>query len=108
MDSFDSRDKIDYILYRQHTIPKNGYAIKDLSLLNRDLSKIIIIDNIEENYMLQQENGLNIIDFEGDENDEELRYILEDLISIVSLKNIDIRDYLPQIRTKMKERYLQF
>ena len=80
----------------------NNYYIKDLSLINRDLSKVIIIDNIEENYML---HGLNILNFEGDENDSELDFLLNDLNEVVCKKGIDVRDYLPQIRKKMLQRY---
>ena len=80
----------------------NNYYVKDLSLINRDLSKVIIIDNIEENYML---HGLNILNFEGDENDSELDFLLNDLNEVVCKKGIDVRDYLPQIRKKMLQRY---
>ena len=73
-----------------------------MSKLGRDLSKVIIIDNIEDNYKLQPKNGLNISDFEGDENDTELNYLLEDLLSLVKNKDLDVREYLPEIRKKMK------
>ena len=76
--------------------------------LGRDLSKVIIIDNIEDNYKLQPKNGLNISDFEGDENDTELNYLLEDLLSLVKNKDLDVREYLPEIRKKMKMRYMNF
>ena len=72
------------------------------------MSKVIIIDNIEDNYKLQPKNGLNISDFEGDENDTELNYLLEDLISLVKNKDLDVREYLPEIRKKMKMRYMNF
>ena len=72
------------------------------------MSKVIIIDNIEDNYKLQPRNGLNISDFEGDENDTELNYLLEDLISLVKNKDLDVREYLPEIRKKMKMRYMNF
>ena len=54
-------------MYREHTTLINGINVKDLSRLGRDMNKIIIIDNIEENYQFQPNNGLNISDFEGDE-----------------------------------------
>jgi len=53
-----------------------------LNKLGRDLSKIIIIDNVKDNYQLQPENGLNIRSFMGEENDEEFIYLKDDLISI--------------------------
>jgi Dullard-like phosphatase family protein len=106
IDGLDCSDKIDFRLYRQHTSLECGFNVKDLSKLGRDLSKIIIIDNIEENYCLQPENGLNIIDFEGDESDHELNFLLEDLLQIVKEKNKDIRDLLPEVRKKMQKRYM--
>ena len=106
IDGLDCSDKIDFRLYRQHTSLECGFNVKDLSKLGRDLSKIIIIDNIEENYCLQPENGLNIIDFEGDESDHELNYLLEDLLCVVKEKNKDIRILLPEVRKKMQKRYM--
>lgn len=79
-----------------------------MSKLGRDLSKVIIIDNIEDNYKFQPKNGLNISDFEGDENDTELNYLLEDLLSLVKNKDLDVREYLPEIRKKMKMRYMNY
>jgi CTD small phosphatase-like protein 2 len=37
-------------LYRQHALPFNGYYVKDLSRLGRDLNKTLIVDNIAENF----------------------------------------------------------
>ena len=90
IDGLDCKNLIDYKLYREHTIEFNGNNVKDLSKLGRDLNKVIIIDNIEENYCFQPNNGLNIIDFEGDENDNELQFLLEDLLEVVTIpgKNI--------------------
>ena len=105
IDGLDCSENISYRLYRQHTNVINGYNVKDLSKLGRDISKMIIVDNIEENYNLQPDNGLNIIDFEGDENDNELNFLLEDLLEIVKEKNVDVRKKLPDVRKKMQRRY---
>lgn len=51
-------------------------------------------------------NGLNIKNFEGDENDIELIELTEDLKNIVRLE-VDVRDALPKIREKMTARYMQ-
>jgi len=42
----------DYRLYRIHTIIIDNDFVKDISKLGRDLSKIIIVDNMEQNYKL--------------------------------------------------------
>ena len=108
IDGLDCKDKIDYKLYRQHTNLVDGVNIKDLSLLGRPLEKIIIIDNIEENYQSQPRNGLNISDFEGDEKDNELDFLLKDLLKIVTLKGIDVRLFLNDVRRNMSKRYTNF
>ena len=106
IDGLECKDKIDYKLYRQHTDFIDGTHIKDLSKLGRNLSKIIIIDNLEDNYQLQPKNGLNIIDFEGDENDNELIYLMQDLLNLVKVPGLDVRNELDIIRRNMRKRYL--
>ena len=105
IDGLDCKDLIDHKLYREHTYDYNGINVKDLSKLGRDLNKVIIIDNIEENYMFQPNNGLNIIDFEGDENDNELHFILEDLLKVVTVPGKNVIYELPEIRKNMQKRY---
>ena len=105
IDGLDCKDLIDYRLYREHTTLINGVNIKDLSKLGRDMKKIIIIDNIEENYQLQPNNGLNISDFEGDESDNELDYLLEDLLAVVQQPGKNICKELPAVRKSMQKRY---
>ena len=105
IDGLDCKNLIDYKLYREYTQDYNGINVKDLSKLGRDLKKIIIIDNIEDNYAFQPNNGLNIIDFEGDENDNELQYLLIDLLEVVSEPGKNMLNELPKIREKMQKRY---
>ena len=105
IDGLDCKNLIDYKLYREYTQDYNGINVKDLSKLGRDLTKIIIIDNIEDNYAFQPNNGLNIIDFEGDENDNELQYLLIDLLEVVSEPGKNMLNELPKIREKMQKRY---
>ena len=69
------------------------------------MNKIIIIDNIEENYQLQPNNGLNISDFKGDEDDNELDFLLEDLFKLVQQPGKNVCDELPAIRRNMQKRY---
>ena len=105
IDGLEYNNLIDFRLYRQHTTMEKGINIKDLSKLGRNLEKIIIVDNIEENYQLQPNNGINISDFEGDENDNELEYLLEDLLEIVSVPGKNVINELPKVRRNMQRRY---
>ena len=51
------------------------FAIKDLNLIGRDMSKTIILDNIAENYeSTTPDNGLQIISWFDDLDDRELDY----------------------------------
>ena len=99
---------VSFKLYRQHTVNIDNTYIKDLDKLGRDIKKIIIIDNISENFSQQPKNGLNIADFEGNEYDEELKYLKDDLIKLVKLRPDDVRFYLKDIQKKMDKRAVLF
>ena len=105
MNELDKNNVINFKLYRKHTEQINGIFIKDLSKLGRDISKVIIIDNNKDNFSLQPENGLHICSFVGDQNDDELYSLTEDLMKIVNSKKDDIRPIIKEIDDIMKERY---
>ena len=51
----DKKNNIfDKRLYRQHAVIVDYYLVKDLSLLGRELKKIIIVDNNPYNYDLEK------------------------------------------------------
>lgn len=77
----DKNNFISYRLYRQHTVTENNVFLKHLNKLGRDLNKTIIIDNVKENFKRNPENGLQIKNFLGEENDTELLEIIKDLKS---------------------------
>ena len=84
--------KFDHRLYRIHTIIRGNDFVKDLSKLGRDLGRIIIVDNMEQNYKLQPYNGITIRPFWGkDTNDMALFDLLNILIKIVKM-DMDVRD----------------
>ena len=45
-----------------------------------------------------------IRDFEGDENDDELDYLKDDLIKLVNSNPDDVTNYLPNIQSDMNKR----
>ena len=108
IDGIDPDGVISYRLYRQHTVSVGNANIKDLDKIGRDLKHVIIIDNFLENFSLQPKNGLNIIDFEGNEYDGELEYLKEDLIKLVKLNPNDVRYYLKDIQKNMDKRAIYF
>ena len=72
----------DYNLYREHLTFIGKEFIKDLSKLGRDIKKVIIVDNISNNFKLSPENGIQILPFFGENNNDN---ILEELKKILIL-----------------------
>ena len=85
---------IKYRLYRQHAIPCGSVYIKDLSRLGRDLKKVIIVDNVPENFQLQQDNGIFISSWFEDVTDTALTELAVILKEIGKLKCSDLREAL--------------
>lgn len=88
--------------YRRDTITtKLENQIKDLTILKKDLSKTLIIDNVPENFIKQKENGIFIKSWYDDKNDTcllDLIPILKDLV----VQNVDdVRIFLSQYRKKL-------
>ena len=108
IDGIDPDGAISDRLYRQHTISVGNVNLKDLDKLGRDIRHVIIIDNCLENFALQPKNGLNILDFEGNEYDDELNYLKKDLIKLVKLNPDDVRFYLKDIQIEMDKRAIFF
>ncbi len=94
----DPDGKIFHRLYREHATQKGPIFVKDISKLGRDLKKVIIIDNIVENFQLQSDNGIFINTWEGDEKDTSLRELMPILKQIVELKVPDVRIALRHYR----------
>ena len=85
LDLLDPNKKIiKYRLYRQHVSLSGITFCKDLSKIGRDLGKTIIVDNLEDNFKLQPNNGIHIWTWLEDMKDtqlDDLGKILKDLIS---------------------------
>ena len=62
--------------------------LKDISRLNRDLNRTLIVDNFQENFSLQKENGIHIRGWYGDTKDTVLE-TLEALLLEMSKSNTD-------------------
>ena len=100
----DINNYIKYRLYRSHLSLRNiDNDVKDLSLLGRDLNKIIIVDNLADNYKLQQNNGLPILPWISDISDMSLRYLIEILKKIKENNVRDVRKIIKKIKRKFKE-----
>jgi len=101
IDQIDPNGYIKYRLYRQHALRWGQIYIKDLSRVGRDLSKMIIVDNVPENFQLQADNGIFITSWFNDVNDTALNELMPILKEIV-LKNVDdVRMALRRLRDQM-------
>ena len=81
----------DYKFYKDHCVLYKNNLIKDLTLIGRDLSKIIIVDNNETCFELNKENGIKISSFYGDNNDNKL-FELKNILKEIYFKNYnDVR-----------------
>lgn len=84
IDQIDPDRLIHHRLYRQHALPWGPIFVKDLSRLGRDLDRVLIIDNVQENFMLQPHNGIFILSWYDDPNDTALfalTPLLEELVA---------------------------
>ena len=63
------RKFFDFKFYREHCVIYKDTFVKDISRIGRDIQKIIIIDNNENNFVLNKENGIKIYPYYGDDED---------------------------------------
>ena len=85
IDSIDPDGCVSHRLYRQHTAPCQDYALKDLTKLGRDMSKIIIIDNLEDNYKsTSYYNGLKVSTWIDEMDDRVLELLAPFLKQVVA------------------------
>ena len=93
---------IKYRLYRQHTTILGCSVYKDLSKLGRDLSKVIIIDNLKENFKMQPNNGIFIKTWTNDINDVQFKDLLKILKDIANLNVNDVRPIIQKMNDEIK------
>ena len=101
METFNKNNFFDFKFFRQHTIIIGQDFVKDLQRIGRPLDKIIIIDNIAQNFRMQKNNGILIKPFYGeDQNDQALIDLIPILINIAK-DNIDTRNGLVKYRDEI-------
>ncbi|MCH0629421.1 HAD family hydrolase [Kocuria palustris] len=91
---------ISYQLYREACRYKDGKLIKDLSLLNRDLAKTVLIDTNPEAYFLHEENAIPAKPWNGDPNDT---YLIDLIPFLEFLATQNVKDVRPILSSFNKE-----
>ncbi|OAA40706.1 Mitochondrial import inner membrane translocase subunit tim-50 [Metarhizium rileyi] len=87
-------------LYREATKYEDGEIVKDLSYLNRDLSKVIIIDTNAQNVRKQPENAIILQPWKGNAKDNELVGLIPFLEYIHTMQYSDVRKALKSFEGK--------
>ena len=94
---------IKYRLYRQHVTISGCSVYKDLNKIGRNLSKVIIIDNMKDNFKMQPNNGLYVKTWINDMNDYQFKDLMKILIDIVLFNVTDVRMIIEKINQKINK-----
>ncbi|KAG6035769.1 mitochondrial inner membrane protein required for protein import [Claviceps citrina] len=87
-------------LFREATKYEDGEIVKDLSYLNRDLSKVIIIDTNAQHVRKQPENAIVLKPWKGDAKDNDLVALIPFLEYIHTMQYSDVRKVLKSFEGK--------
>eukprot|EP00742_Colponemidia_sp_Colp-10_P003203 GILJ01003412.1.p1 GENE.GILJ01003412.1~~GILJ01003412.1.p1 ORF type:complete len:442 (-),score=64.39 GILJ01003412.1:281-1606(-) len=88
---------IKHRVYRESCVVIDGNYLKDLTVLNRDLNQVFIVDNSPQAFAFQIDNGIPIESWYEDKTDRELIKLLPFLKVLSS--TADVR---PHIRNRFK------
>lgn len=88
LDLLDPQRVIRTRLFRESCVFYEGNYVKDMSVIGRDLSKAIIIDNSPSSYLFHPENAIDCSSFIDDPADRELDQIGKFLIGIKDVEDV--------------------
>eukprot|EP00760_Papus_ankaliazontas_P034858 PhM_4_TR7526/c0_g1_i1/m.63588/K15731/CTDSP; carboxy-terminal domain RNA polymerase II polypeptide A small phosphatase len=102
MDQLDpGRTMCPHRLFREHCSYTNGAYVKDMSLLGRDLNKIMIADNSPVAYLFQPRNAIPVVSWFDDPKDTELLDLLPWLRRLATAN--DVYPILDEYRSTLKK-----
>ena len=96
----------DYHLTREHSILYENTLVKDISLIGRDASKIIVIDDDENCFKLNTENGIKISEYVGNNEFDNALFELKKILLLIYKNNYEdiregIKEFSNEIRNKV-------
>lgn len=96
LDQLDTEKVIQHRLFRESCTFHDGMYVKNLSLLDRDLSQTIIVDNSPVSYMFHPRNAIGCYTWTDEMEDRELEDIGDFLVNIKDVP--DVRSHLQHWR----------
>jgi|UniRef100_K3WRS1 CTD small phosphatase-like protein 2 len=81
--------------FRESCQQRKGMFLKDLRVVRKDLSKVILVDNNPVSFLMQPSNGIPVPSFYDDANDRTLESLTKVLTSLRELD--DVRPRLHQL-----------
>ncbi|XP_030633228.1 mitochondrial import inner membrane translocase subunit TIM50 [Chanos chanos] len=94
IDNIDPQGFVMYRLFRDATRYMEGHHVKDVSCLNRDTAKVIVVDCKREAFSLQPFNGMALRKWDGNSDDRTL-YDLAAFLKTIAISGVeDVRTVL--------------
>ncbi|XP_077174616.1 mitochondrial import inner membrane translocase subunit TIM50 [Paroedura picta] len=88
IDSVDPHGFISYRLFRDATRYMDGHHVKDISCLNRDPAKVVVVDCKKEAFRLQPFNGMALKKWDGNSDDRTL-FDLAAFLKTIAMSGVD-------------------
>lgn len=85
-----TRRYIKEIFHRDHcAVTARGYVVKDLRMISSsDVHNIVLVDNSSQNFAPQINNGIPIVPYTQEDDDQELLHLLQFLIYLKDHSNV--------------------
>nr|XP_054510203.1 LOW QUALITY PROTEIN: mitochondrial import inner membrane translocase subunit TIM50 [Agelaius phoeniceus] len=94
IDSIDPHGFVSYRLFRDATRYMDGQHVKDISCLNRDRARVVVVDWRRDSFRLQPHNGLALPRWDGASEDRAL-FDLAAFLKTIALSGVeDVRSVL--------------
>uniref|UniRef100_A0A7S0EIA9 FCP1 homology domain-containing protein n=1 Tax=Hanusia phi TaxID=3032 RepID=A0A7S0EIA9_9CRYP len=88
IDLIDPGNCVSRRFFRPSCRVEQGNFLKDISVVRKDLSQVVIVDNCPVAYSLHADNGIPIQTWHNDPNDDALLSLLPILSGLVLLKDV--------------------